>query len=300
MFSGQMAQYIPEGFRGQVIADFVDVDSAKFEAYAQRDGGLRSWAQAREARLLRRQEARIAERADVSLLISDEEAELFRHRLPGDMRARASVRTLSNGIDSRAFDPSKVAQPAAAVAELPFPRLIFTGQMDYAPNIDACVRTAEHILPLIRKTYPHASFHVVGRNPPERLSALHMRNGVHVWGRVPEVQPWLAAADLALVPLQIGRGVQNKVLEAMAMSLPVVLTPEAATGIRARDGTEFVLASNDAELAQACIALLDDPARSLAMAEAARRYVVAHASWQAALAPLTRLVGHGSSVVDAA
>jgi sugar transferase (PEP-CTERM/EpsH1 system associated) len=290
VFSGQMGQYVPASFSGRVVADFVDVDSAKFEAYATRDGGLKGWAEQREARLLRAEEARVARRADVSLLISDEEAALFRARLPSPF----PVRTLANGIDSTSFNPAKV-QPELQLAALPFPRLIFTGQMDYAPNIEACLRAATRIMPLIREQFPQASFHVVGRNPAERLSALSGRDGVHVWGRVPEVQPWLAGADLALVPLEIGRGVQNKVLEAMAMALPVVLTPDAATGIGARDGVELALATDDAQIAAACVALLRDPARARAMGEAARHYVVAHASWAAALADLPAIAGFATA-----
>jgi polysaccharide biosynthesis protein PslH len=299
VFSGQMGQYVPAQFHGRVIADFVDVDSAKFEAYARRDRGPKAWAEAREARLLRAEEACLAARAQVSLLVSDEEAALFRSRLPERDRSSTTVRTLANGIDSHAFAPS-VAAPAAAIAQLPFPRLIFTGQMDYAPNIDACLRAATRILPLVRERFPEASFHIVGRNPPERLRALNGREGIHVWGRVPEVQSWLAAADLVLIPLEIGRGVQNKVLEAMAMSLPVVLTPEAATGIGGRDGEDLLLASTDAELAQACVALLCEPSRAQAMGAAARAHVVAHASWDAALAPLAELVGMARGARDAA
>ncbi|VWX46465.1 TIGR03087 family PEP-CTERM/XrtA system glycosyltransferase [Novosphingobium sp. 9U] len=285
VFSGQMGQYVPEDFKGRVIADFVDVDSAKFEAYASRDGGLKAWAEKREGRLLRAEETRFARRADVSLLISDEEAALFRSRAEGN----DSVRTLANGIDSVVFDPSSV-RPEPQLASLPYPRLIFTGQMDYAPNVDACVRAVTRILPRIREAFPQASFHVVGRNPADRVSALG-GDGVHVWGRVPDVQPWLAASDLALVPLEIGRGVQNKVLEAMAMALPVVLTPEAATGIAARDGAELSIASDDDALAAACIALLQDRPRAQAMGRAAREHVVQNASWPAALADLDQLVG---------
>jgi sugar transferase (PEP-CTERM/EpsH1 system associated) len=290
VFSGQVGQYVPQGFAGRVIADFVDVDSAKFEAYASRDGGPKGWAERREARLLRGEEARVAELADVSLLISDAEAALFRDRLPRDLRGRCDVRTLGSGIDSDAFDPAACV-PEPQLAALPFPRLIFTGQMDYAPNVDACLRAARRILPLIRQHFPEASLHVVGRNPVEALTGLSGRDGVHVWGRVAHVQPWLAAADLALVPLEIARGVQNKVLEAMAMALPTVLTPAAATGIGARDGAEFALASDDAELAATTIALLSDSARARAMGEAARRFVVSQASWPAALAPLAQLAG---------
>lgn len=300
VFSGQMGQYVPPSFAGRVVSDFVDVDSAKFDAYAVRHGGLKGWAEQREARLLRAEEARIAGRADISLLISDEEAALFRSRLPAADRDQVDVRTLGNGIDSVAFDPDHVtAEPR--LAELPFPRLIFTGQMDYAPNIDACVRAVTRIMPLIRECFPQASFHVVGRNPTERLTALAGRDGIHVWGRVAEVQPWLAGADLSLVPLEIGRGVQNKVLEAMAMALPVVLTPQAATGIGGRDGVELALAGDDADLAAACIALLSDTAKTRSMAAAARDYVVGQASWQAAMRHLPELVGMADAGVrDAA
>jgi sugar transferase (PEP-CTERM/EpsH1 system associated) len=294
VFSGQMGQYVPADFKGRVIADFVDVDSSKFEAYAARDRGPKGWVQAREARLLRAEEARLAARAEVSLLISEQEAALFRARLPDPDLPGIAIGTLPNGIDSQAFDPA-VVEPAERMAQLPFPRLIFTGQMDYAPNIDACLRAANCILPRVRERFPQASFHVVGRNPPERLEALDGQDGVHVWGRVPEVQSWLAAADLALVPLEIGRGVQNKVLEAMAMGLPVVLTPEAATGIGGRDGHQLLLASSDDELAQACIALLSDVPCAQAMGDAARSYVVDHASWEAALGALTRIVSGSCS-----
>ncbi|MEW9856936.1 TIGR03087 family PEP-CTERM/XrtA system glycosyltransferase [Novosphingobium sp. M1R2S20] len=288
VFSGQMGQYVPTHYSGRVVADFVDVDSAKFEAYALRDGGPKGWAEKREATLLRVEEARLARRAETSLLISEEEAALFRSRLPQEGREQVQVRKLANGIDSTAFDRRCVAQEPQ-MQSMAFPRLVFTGQMDYAPNVDACLRAAERILPLVRREFPQATFHVVGRSPVDRLRALSGRNGVHVWGRVPDVRPWLAAADLALVPLEIGRGVQNKVLEAMAMALPVVLTPEAATGIGGVDGRDFMLAATDEQLAEACTALLRNPVQASAIAEAARAYVVAHASWEAALGTLSEL-----------
>lgn len=297
VFSGQMGQYVPKAFAGRVVADFVDVDSAKFEAYGLRDGGPKGWAERREARLLAAEEARVAERADVSLLISDAEAALFRARLPAASVAASDVRTLGNGIDSDAFNPVGVAAEPK-LCEMPFPRLIFTGQMDYAPNIEACLRAAQRILPLIRAEFPQASLHVVGRNPTEALTALSGQNGVFVWGRVPEVQPWLAGADLALVPLEIARGVQNKVLEAMAMALPMVLTPEAATGIGGRDGHELALATDDQHLAAACIALLRDPTRARAMGEEARNFVVSQASWPAALSQLAQIVGLATSATQ--
>lgn len=297
VFSGQMAQYVPEHFRGRVIVDLVDVDSAKFEAYGAEGHGFRSWMERREARLLRAEEARIARRADRTLLVSKAEAALFAARLDDPA---CTVEVMGNGIDSTLFDPAGVA-PEPRMSALEGTRLVFTGQMDYAPNIAAVERAITRILPLVRARCPDASLHVVGRNPPPALLAHHGREGAHVWGRVEDIRPWLAAADMALVPLEIARGVQNKVLEAMAMELPVVLSPGAATGIEAEDGRHFLVATSDAALADAVITLAHDKDRSRAMGQAAREWICAHASWEAALAVLPRMIGmEKESLTDAA
>ncbi|MDB5723744.1 MAG: hypothetical protein JWQ16_498, partial [Novosphingobium sp.] len=179
IFSSQMGQYIPADFTGRVIADFVDVDSVKFEEYAAQRTGIAKWAYAREGRLMRAEEARIARRAEVSLLISAEEAALFSSRLIPQARAEADVRVLRNGIDSDFFDPTG-SLPEPALEGLDDPRLIFTGQMDYPPNIAAVVRTAERIMPLIHEVCPAASFHIVGRNPTDRVKQLDGVNGTRV------------------------------------------------------------------------------------------------------------------------
>ena len=289
-FSGQMGQYIPDGFKGRVIYDFVDVDSAKFEAYAAAGRGPRGWIDAREGRLLSAEEARLARRADVSLLVSNEEAALFRARLLPQDRLECAVGTLRNGIDSELFNPAQ-CEPAAAMAAHSGLRLIFTGQMDYAPNIAAARRVIERLLPAIRQQFPRATFHVVGRNPPDHLLALHGGGGTYIWGAVADMPSYLAAADLALVPLELARGVQNKVLEAMAMRLPVVLTTEAATGIGGRDGQHYIVGHSDAELIEQVCALLGDAPRRAALGSAARQYVVDQLSWQATLAPLGAMLG---------
>lgn len=300
VFSGQMGQYIPDSFAGRVVADFVDVDSAKFEAYAKKKSGVTRWIDAREAKMLRAEEVRIADRADVSLLISREEADLFTSRLPESVRARAQVDVMGNGIDGLNFDPALIV-PEQRMLGCTGPRLIFTGQMDYAPNVDAVLHAMDHILPDVRREVPGVTFHVVGRNPTAQLLDRHGENGCYVWGRVDDVRPWLKAADIALVPLKIGRGVQNKVLEAMAMTLPVVLTPEAATGIPARHGTHFAVGENDAAMISAVLYLLRDRRQARAVGQAARRFVVEEASWQSALAVLPQIVGWRSrSVRDAA
>ena len=287
VFSGQMGQYVPADFAGRFLMDFVDVDSAKFDAYGQTKTGPMRWVDAREGRLLRAEEARLAARANASLLISANEAALFAHRLPAGHKAHVAV--VGNGIDSAFFAPDAAA-PAPQLAALAGPRFIFTGQMDYAPNIAAAARVAHQIMPLIRQAHPQASFHVVGRAPTEAVKALHGVHGTHVWGRVDDVRCWLKGADIALVPLDIARGIQNKVLEAMAMELPVVLTSGAANGIDAAPNRDFAVADSDEDLAAAAIALASDPAAARAMGLAARGFVEAHQSWHAALARLAEIV----------
>ncbi len=291
-FSSQMAQYIPADFAGRVVMDFVDVDSAKFDAYAAKAAQPMRTIYAREARLLARYEAEIARRADLSLLVTEDEAALFRSRLDPSTRASAVVEALGNGIDCVLYDPDAV-RPAPELAPEHGPHLLFSGQMDYPPNVAAVVRFATRVMPLIRASLPEARFHIIGRRPASAVTALEGVENTRVWGRVEDMRPWLAAADLVVAPLEIARGVQNKVLEAMAMRRPVLVSPEAATGIAARDGVELAIEASDAGLAARALALLSDPESRAAMGEAARIFVLTKQSWPTMLARLPEIVGLG-------
>ena len=296
VFSGQMGQYVPADFPGRVVIDLCDVDSAKFEAYAKERTGPRGWIDAREGRLLAIEEGRLAARADATLLVSENEAALLRDRI-GDFGA--TILAVGNGIDTAFFDPN-ASEPHPALAGESGPHIVFTGQMDYPPNIAAAVRGARAIMPLVRARHPQASFHIVGRAPAAEVCALDGVHGTRVWGEVPDVRPFLAGADIVLAPLAIARGVQNKVLEAMAMARPVVLTPEAATGIGGVDGLHFAIADGDRALAETITNLIADGSKALAMAAVARRFTVAEKSWAAALAPLSGLVSLARAERDAA
>ena len=296
VFSGQMGQYIPDSFTGRVVIDLCDVDSAKFEAYAE--AGQRRWLNRREGRLLSAEEARLARRADTTLLISENEADLLRSRMPPG--TQASVRALGNGIDAAFFAPER-AELQPDLEEGEDPQLVFTGQMDYAPNVAAAQWMIENILPGLRKTYARARFHIVGRAPTAALKDRHGEHGVRVWGEVPDVRPYLKSADLVVAPLLIARGVQNKVLEAMAMAKPVVLTPGAATGIDALDGEHFAVSPTEpaAMLARIEALLADDTAR-FAMGASARAFVVERMSWTSVHAQLGEVLQTGGAPRDAA
>lgn len=288
IFSGQMGQYIPIGFAGRIILDLVDVDSAKFEQYAGTGHGPRRWIDAREGRLLRQEEESLSALADYTLLVSEAEAELFQSRLL--CSTGHTVESLGNGIDAQHFDPM-VCSKSPDLACAPGPHIVFTGQMDYAPNVEAAFRLIESILPQVHAVHPSAVAHIVGRNPPAALRRLGRRAGVRVWGAVPDVRPFLAAADIVAAPLTLARGVQNKVLEAMAMARPVLVTSQAATGIDAVDGLHLAVADGDAALAERALAMLAVQAETARMGEAARKFVLEHRSWNAMLSRLPMLAG---------
>jgi polysaccharide biosynthesis protein PslH len=273
-FSGQMGQFVPAGLRQRFVMDFGDVDSAKFAQYAEDGAGPMRWVNRREGEKLFAFERATAERADLSLFVSEAEAALFR-----EGTGLANIRALSNGIDVDHFDP-EADFPRLAKSEGPL--LLFTGQMDYQPNAEAVAWFAKAVLPLI----PGARFAIAGRNPLPSVRALAGER-VTVTGAVPDMRSWLAVADVVVAPLKLARGIQNKVLEAMAMAKPVVASPAAFEGIDAVPGRDLLVADDKAATAAAVHRLLAAPD---AIGAAARRQMELHYRWEARLAPLAGMV----------
>lgn len=274
-FSGQMAHYVPAGTDARFLMDFVDVDSAKFAQQGASAHGLSGLALRQEAKRLLAFEAATAKRAHASLFVSEAEAALF------TAKTGLPAQVIENGVDASHFAPGAVAP-----ADAPHPLIVFTGQMDYAPNVTAVTDFVRDVLPLL----PGATFAIVGRAPTAAVKALAAPN-VLITGEVPDTRPWLAAADVVVAPLALARGIQNKVLEAMAMSKAVVASPAAAEGIDAEVGAELLVADSPAMQAAAIGALLTDPLHARAVGTAARDRVLARYSWEARLAPLAGLVG---------
>ncbi len=283
-FSGQMAQYLPAA-GPPVVMDFVDVDSAKFAGFAADARGPMRWMMRREARLLGAFERKIAGRVSASLFVSQAEAALFR-----DGGATGRILAVENGIDSATFDPAAAFANLAggkAAGDGETPLIVFTGQMDYRPNIDAVTWFARDILPLVRQRRA-AHFAIVGRAPPPAVQAL-AGDHVIVTGAVDDVRGWVAAADVCVAPLKLARGIQNKVLEAMAMARPVVASTAAAEGIDHADTIR--VASSTQAFAEQILALLDAPQTAARLGSAARAQVIARYGWDARLAPLDALLG---------
>ncbi|MEO0908535.1 MAG: TIGR03087 family PEP-CTERM/XrtA system glycosyltransferase [Pseudomonadota bacterium] len=286
VFSGQMGQYVPDDFDGRVVVDLCDVDSAKFENYAS--AGQRVWLNRREGRLLSHEEERLAHRADATTLISQSEADLFKSRLQSP--AMADIHVVGNGIDAALFDPA-IVTPHSDITQQAGPHFVFTGQMDYPPNETAALWAAQHFLPQIRAQFDNAQLHIVGRAPTRRLRARQHDPGLTIWGEVPDMRVFLAAADCVIAPLQIARGVQNKVLEAMAMARSVLLTPQAATGIAARNGHDWMVCDAQAgAMVERIAPILRDGECARAMGQNARQFVLDHHDWGAMLNPLEDLV----------
>ena len=257
------------------VMDLVDVDSAKWASYAQAARGPKRWLYAREARGVRALERMAVERCDAVLLVSAAETQAL-----GEAGRR--VTPVGNGVDTEYF----ASQPAPADGP---PGLVFTGTMDYRPNIEGVSWFVREVWPGLRAEVPDATFTIVGRDPAAEVRRLTEVPGVTVTGTVPDVRPYLAAAAVAVCPLHIARGIQNKILEAMAMDRAVVASPGALEGLEIAAGTEALQADSPEEWVRCILGLLRDEPRRRAMERAARTRVVADYSWPGRMAPLVAL-----------
>lgn len=277
VYSSNMAPYILDlPISGTRVVDLVDVDSEKWRALAETKNGPMRLVYQREWRKIAALERRVAHECDLSAFVSDAEANLFARQYP-DCATR--IRGVSNGVDHRYFDPGP---DRPVVYDIARPNYVFTGTMDYPPNTDAVAWFATRILPLIRAALPTAQFHIVGSNPGPEVLKLARIDGVFVTGRVPDVRPYIAHATACVAPMRIARGIQNKVLEAMAMARPVVLTAGALEGIEADPVKETILADTAEAFAAACCRMATT-AEGTAIGAAARLRVMRHYDWDTTL-----------------
>lgn len=267
-YSSCMAQFV-ESIDAPRVMEFGDLDSEKWRQYAARTSGPMKLVYDREARTLLQYETKIAKLFDTSLVVSSAEATTFLDR------TGVEPRIAGNGVDLQKFSPG---DPARRVPGL----IVFTGVMNYLPNVEGCVRFATKILPLIQKQVPGARFRIVGAEPSAEIS--HLQNdSVQVTGAVPETVPHLQEATVAVAPLRLGRGLQNKVLEAMACGTPVVASGNACAGVDATPDEHFLLADSDEETAAAVLRLLQDPGLARTIGAAGRIRMEERYPWSQAL-----------------
>ena len=274
VYCSSMTQYVPRGCRVPVVVDFVDIDSGKWAQYAKVSGFPRSWLYAREAQVLGRDEQRTAAKCALSVVTTDLEARLL------DPGRRYPVAVIANGVAHAA----ELGGGAGSAKRLPSeiaalqPYILFVGQMDYLPNIDAAEHFANDIFPLVRASHPQARFLIVGRNPAPRVKALVKQEGVLVTGTVPEVQSYLLGAAVVVAPFRIAQGVQNKILEALALDKAVVSTSRPAQAVGARDGETLFVADEPQEFAQRVCEILADPSLQTRF-RGGRTFVRQHFDW---------------------
>ncbi len=288
LYCSAMAPYaLPYARSHRIVLDMVDVDSEKYRAYAEKSAWPLNWLFRRESRALLGLERRAAMAFDRSLFVSDAEAQAFLARAP---EAEAKTGHFSNGVDLGYFDPG---HPFVSPFAPESTAIVFTGTMDYRPNIEAVEWFTKEAFPLIVRAHLDAEFWIVGSNPAPSVKRLAQQRGVRVTGRVPDVRPYLAHAGCVVAPLHIARGVQNKVLEAMAMAAPVVATPAACEGISAVAGEHVLVAGTPIEFADAVSSVLSGGAAGLG--QRARARVETEYDWPRNLTVLDGLFGNTAS-----
>ncbi len=283
--SSSMAGYALRVSAPRRVLDLCDIDSEKWRAYGRFSRVPWRWLYELESRRLHRAERSACTAFDAVLLISEAEA-----RLLSGNGAPERVHVVGNGVSlptlgsltcASAFEPAQTAKPC---------HIGFVGVMNYRPNVDAVCWFVREIWPIVLGAYPNSLFRIVGRSPTRKVRRLARAEGVRVVGEVQEVGQELRRFDVSVAPLRIARGLQNKVLEALAYAKPVVLTPAAAEGLQARNGEHFLVAGGAAAFAERVIQLLGDEALRGRIGQAGRAYVAAHHRWEEELSKLEDIV----------
>ena len=265
-----MAQYAERAVGLPKLLDMVDVDSVKWEQYSQYASWPRNLIWRLEAKRLSRYESSLAKTFDRIVLTTEKEAEIFASIAGG---TQASV--VRMGIDPN--EAAKVSIPKADA-----PTLIFTGQMDYFANVDGIVHFTNETLPLLRLKFPDLRFLIVGRSPSREILGLGTLPGVTVTGEVDDVRPYLAQSWIFVAPLRIAQGVQTKVLQAMAMGLPVVASHRVMTGLSDGgfcDGRDLLVGSDSRQTAIHIERLLENETMRIELADNARSRLTDAYSW---------------------
>ena len=274
--SGVLRHALDRGLESRLVTDLVDVDSQKWFDYAALCRGPIATLFRLEGQRVQRLERRACQGKAV-VVVTEAEAAFFRSNCPN-----ACPTVILNGVDLDFFQPASLAAMPAGI--------VFVGQLDYRANVLGLEWFCEAVWPAVRSRLPDAEFRVVGRNPVAAVRRLAHLPGVDVVGTVPDVRPFLARARVVVVPLPVARGVQNKVLEAMAMARAVVASPAALEGLPLVTGRDALCASEPNEWVNHISVLWEDLARCQTLGRNARRYVEKHHHWDRCLAPFDALI----------
>ena len=275
--SSSTAQYVFGIKSKKKIMDFIDVDSLKWENYAKAAKFPLKFLYSTEAKRLKAWEDRINRDFDVSIVCTEKERDNLEAISAG---GKDKIRVLENAVDPGYFSYREGLFDRKAV--------IFTGQMDYRPNVDAVIYFYFAILPLIRKGYPDLPFYVVGRNPDPSLKKLCRDS--YITGEVEDIRVYMDKASIFVAPFRIAHGVQNKVLEAMAFGLPVVGVRSVLQGLHAQPGKDILIADSPQDFAEKVMELLADRERYDSTARNARKYIEEYHNWERNLKALDLVI----------
>lgn len=255
------------------FVDLVDVDSQKWFDYAAAAGGPKRWLYSLEGRRVRKLEQELCGWARAVFLVSAAEVKLL-----DSFTAPGTATAATNGVDLDYFRPQPDVPTQLACA--------FVGALDYPPNVDAAVWFAGEVWPRVRAVHATAEFRVIGRQPVPAVLRLHGVGGVNVIGQVPDVRPYVASAAVAVCPVRIARGLQNKVIEAMAMGKATVAAPPAVAALKVQVGRDLLSPTTADEWVSTLNELLGDTTRQTELGANARRYVAEHHHWDRCLRPM--------------
>jgi sugar transferase (PEP-CTERM/EpsH1 system associated) len=259
------------------VVDLVDVDSQKWLEYAAASRGPRAWLYRFEGQRLRRLEKALPTWASAVTLVGEAEADLYRA-----FCAEGPVHVVTNGVDLEYFHPCPDRSAEGCV---------FVGALDYRPNVDGAKWFCREVWPEIIRCRPETKLRLVGRRPTPAVRRLGDLPGVELVGQVPDVRPSLAAAAVVVVPLQIARGVQNKILEALAMGKATVASPQSLAGLGAQAGLHLMEAASRRQWVETILQLLGNQELRRRLGAAGRRYVEEHHCWGRCLQPFGHLLG---------
>jgi sugar transferase (PEP-CTERM/EpsH1 system associated) len=276
-----MGPYVARHRGCRKILDYGDADSEKWLEYARASRFPLSLGFALEGRKVRRYERWLAEGFDACSVNAPREREVLGQYVD------KPIYVFPNGVDLDYFRPQREGGPASPA------RVVFTGNMSYKPNVEAVGDFVSRILPRVWARRPETEFYIVGMDPSPAVRRLADGRRIVVTGRVDDVRPYFDAATVAVAPLRIARGLQNKVLEAMAMRVPVVASPAAFNGINAEAGRDVLVADDPESFSRGVVSLLDDPLLRDRHAAAARTCVERNHDWARILDGLERLVTEG-------
>jgi sugar transferase (PEP-CTERM/EpsH1 system associated) len=258
-----------------LLMDFMDLDSDKWRQYAQRSAYPMKWVYLRETKLIGKFEQQIAQTFNACFFITEAEKALFCKTI-GKVD---NIYAVENGMDTQVFKPAV----NKVIPEQPI--LLFTGVMDYAPNVDAVVWFVDNIWQQVLKKWPQAQFYIAGMSPSDKVKALEVNQGIVVTGFVDDILPYFDKASVFVGPFRIARGVQNKVLQAFACGLPVVSTAMGAEGIRCKDGESILIAHTADEFMQKLTVLHEDKILVKTMTDNALNIIQQHYAWDGVLQP---------------